>query len=389
MKIIYKLFILFIILSIFGCSSLSSSGGWAETSSAPEEEMYRDEPAPPPSAEYSKDSEISNISFEPSDITDISSEPDNTQSTTTSEQRKRIYTGYLNLMVSEVRQAKQDITEIAEETGGYVEQIMEFSIIIRVPAELFFDIFQMLHDYDEVITKSIETYDVTESYRDLAGRLEIARRTRERLYSLLERTENVREKLRILQEIRRLTEEIELINSTLEVLANQISYSRITVDLSSRFQEEQYSRQEIPFSWIAVLNPLYSSLDTSIENINLKLDDNFAVFDREKYFIAENSDGTVVRVSKTENVPEGDTAFWQRALSYHLGPFYKNLEIIDLGDVKSVLFESKDNAPYYYLVSVYIKEDTIYIVEVFFPDEESLNKNIDNVKSSIRSFEVL
>ncbi len=388
MKMITKFLILIMLLSFIGCTSMSSRsiGGWEE--SPAEQEMYSDEPAPPSVSEYSLDSDISNISLENSDITDISSEPENTKSTTTAEQRKRIYTGYLNLMVSEVKQAKQVITEIAEESGGYVEQIIEFSIIIRVPAELFFDIFQMLQDYEEVITKSIETYDVTESYRDLAGRLEIAQKTRDRLYSLLERTENVREKLKILQEIRRLTEEIELINSTLEVLANQISYSRITIDLSPRFQEEQYSRQEIPFSWISALNPLYSSMDTSIENISLELDDNFAVFDKEKYFIAESSDGTIVRVSKTENIPEGDTAFWQKALSYHLGPFYNNSELIVLGDFKSVLFESKDNVPYFYLVSVYIKEDTIYVVEVFFPGEESLNNNIESLKGSIRSFEV-
>lgn len=384
MKTIIKFFILVsLLLSILtGCASLA---GGSESMAYEEDRMY-DEPAPQVSmelktGEYSVDKDVL-----ASDLENTSTSNQNTS--TSKEQRKRIYSGYINLMVNEVKQAKADITEIAEETGGYVEQIIEFSIIIRVPAEMFFEVFRELQDYDDIITKSIETHDVTEAYTDLSGRLEIAQKTRERLYSLLEQTKNVREKLRILQEIRRLTEEIELINSTLEVLTNQITYSRITIDLTPRFQEEAYSREGIPFPWIASLNPLYSSLDTAIEGINLELDDNFAVFNKEKYFIAESSDGTVVRVCKTENQPEGDNIFWQKAISYHLGPFYKSTEIFDSGDIKSVLFESKDNMPFYYLVSANVQEDTIYVIEVFFPSGESLEKNLDSLKNSIRSFEV-
>jgi hypothetical protein len=383
MKTIFKLSITFLMLWFFcGCAAM---GGMTESASYDEEMMY-DEPVPTENVKM----ELGDYSVEGNDMTSgfEDSSPDTQTTSTVPEQRKRIYTGYINLMVNEVKQAKDDIIEIAEQSGGYVEQIVEYAVIIRVPAELFFEVFEILLDYDDVIDKSLETYDVTESYTDLAARLEISQKTRERLYNLLERTDNVREKLRILQEIRRLTEEIELINSTLEVLANQISYSRITIDLSPRFQEEQYSRQEIPFPWIAALNPLYNSLDTSIQNINFELGDNFAVFDREKNFIAESSDGTVVRVSKTDNNPEGDNSFWQKALSYHLEPFYKNAEEFDSGNMKSVLFESKDSTPFYYLVSVYVKENNLYVLEVFFPKEESLNTNIDSIKNSIRSFEI-
>jgi len=380
MKTIIKILVLVVISVLTACSSKSKSsyseyGGISES-----QEIYREEQHIGAN-ETTKDSDYSlKSSHEPLD-SEKSQEIDG-------EKRKRIYSGYLNLMVREVKQTKHDITMIVEESGGYVEQILEYSIIIRVPAEHFFNIFQILTDYDEVISKSIETYDVTESFKDIEGRLEVAKKTRERLYSLLEKTDNVKEKLKILQEIRRLTEEIEHINSTLEVLKNQISYSRITIDLSPRFNEEQYSRQEIPFSWIAMLNPLYNSLDSSVKNITLELDDNFAVFDKEKHFIAESSDGTIVRIGKTDNRPEGDLLFWQKALSYHLSPFYKNTVLMDIDTVKTVLFESKDKNSYFYLVGIYLKNEFIYVLEVFFPHKDSVDENLEGIKDSLRSFEI-
>jgi len=93
------------------------------------------------------------------------------------EERKRIYSGYSRLMVDDVEEQKENISRIAEESGGYVESVYEGTIIIRIPAESFDTIFSAILKLGEIINKSIETYDVTEYFRDLSVRLEIAEKT--------------------------------------------------------------------------------------------------------------------------------------------------------------------------------------------------------------------
>ena len=104
----------------------------------------------------------------------------------------------------------------------------------------------------DVLGKSIETYDVTEFYQDLTSRLRISERTRARLYTLLEKTTDVKERLKILKEIRRLSEEIETIKMTLKTIERLISFSRITIQLEQRLADISYEdKGTIPFSWIA------------------------------------------------------------------------------------------------------------------------------------------
>ena len=99
----------------------------------------------------------------------------------------------------------------------------------------------------EVANKVIETYDVSDTLRDQETRLRLAERSRERLYQLLERSSDVKERLAILHEIKRLTEEIEQVRLSLELLKNQIALSRITVELIPRQPEGEPRRAGIPF----------------------------------------------------------------------------------------------------------------------------------------------
>ena len=172
----------------------------------------------------------------------------------------------------------------------------------------------------EVANKVIETYDVSDTLRDQETRLRLAERARERLYQLLERSSDVKERLAILREIKRLTEEIEQVRLSLELLKNQIALSRITVELIPRQPEGEPRRAGIPFPWVAALNPLYPSLPRSAGKAVPVLSDDFAVFRKEAGFRAESPEGTRVRLGGTRNTPQGDAAFWQKALIFHLGP---------------------------------------------------------------------
>ncbi len=295
------------------------------------------------------------------------------------EQRKKVYSGNATLIVDDVDGVKEEISILAEARGGYVEYSFETTVVIRVPAADFENIFSTILGMGDVEFKAIETIDVTDFFYDMQTRLELNTKTRERLYALLGNTKDVEERLKILREIRRLTEEIERIGRSLELLENQIAYSRITIELIPRLPVETEVRQTIPFSWIARLNPLYPTLGDAGERLDMDLGDDFAGFSEMPRFRAESPEGARVRIGGLPNEPKGDEAFWQQALYYHLGPLYRSAEKIVIGPFHGVLFESKDSKPYYYFAGVLLdaKEDKtgrLSVLELFFPDGEAKNK---------------
>jgi len=302
--------------------------------------------------------------------------------------RKRVYSGLLRLGVDSVEKRKEEVFDITEAFGGWVEQASENTVIVRVPAGIFEEALSRLSTVGEVIERSVETQDVTEQYQDLSARLRLSQHTRERLYSLLERTDNVQERLRILREIRRLTDEIEEIRQRLELLEKLVSYSRITVELVPRLAYESPYREMIPFAWIRDLDPVYVSIGALARRASLELPGTFAVFSKEDAFRAESAEGVRVRLGTVQNVPSGDSLFWQRALAYHLDPFYARAEKRTLGSTECVLFTSKDREPFYYLVGVLAAGKHIFVAEAFFPTDETFEKAYEDISRTIKEFEV-
>lgn len=307
----------------------------------------------------------------------------------TQQQEKKIYFGACRLMVAEPTTTRSEIALLANNSGGYVEAIYDNYIIIRIPKALFTEIFTAIGDMGEVLYKSVETYDVSEYFQDLSTRLEVARKARERLYLLLERTTDVEERLKILKEIKRLSEEIEHINLNLESIKNLIAFSRITIELVARLGNlSDSSKETIPFPWISRLDPFYPSLDKLDGKVSLQLGDDFAVFDQEKTYHAESPEGITVRIGTTGNHPRGDSSFWQQALAYHLQRFYKTAKTGEAGDIKTVLFTSKDRAPFYYLTGIIAAEKKLHVIEVIFPDETSYLAKNTEICTALQALEV-
>lgn len=306
----------------------------------------------------------------------------------TVEERKRVYSGYCKLGVDSVEKRTEEVFEIAESFGGWIEQAAGNIVIVRIPAERFEEAFNRILDIGRLIDKSIETQDVTEQYMDLSARLELARETRERLYLLLERTDDVEERLHILREIRRLTDEIEEIQARFNLLKEQIAFSTITVELVSRLAYETPYREKIPFAWIRDLDPVYTSIYELSKKVSFELPDDFAVFEKEDAFRAESADGMRVRIGTVPNLPDGDSLFWRKALGYHLEQFYRRSEALSAGSAECVLFTSKDREPFYYLVGVVTEKRTLLVIEAFFPSEDSFGKRYEEIARSIEDLEV-
>jgi hypothetical protein len=282
-------------------------------------------------------------------------------------------------VVNEVEEARTHIIETAERSGGYVESASGEYVVVRVPAERFEQIFEELSEFGEVRSRSIETADVTDQFLDLERRIEIARATRDRLYALLEETDDVDERVAILREIRRLTEQIENLESARDVMAGQIAMSRITVRLTPRIDEAAQLRNGIPFQWIARLDPLRMTTQPRRNDFSIRLPDDYALLETGKRVRAESAEGTRFRLGVVNNDPRGDTAFWRRALEFHLGGLYRDAEPVETGDFEGVIYTSKDIEPYQYLVAVRSRGSLVQVVEVFFPDRDARERRLDGI----------
>ena len=304
-------------------------------------------------------------------------------------ERIRVYSGACSLYIDHIEETKRSIAEMAEEAEGYVEQSSDTRIVIRVPAARFRDVFDRITGSGEVLYKAVETYDVTDQFTDPSGRLAVAIRARDRLYVLLERVEDPKERLAILKQIRDYTETIERLQLSLEVLEQRIAMSRITVELYSRLAQVATADRPIPFAWLERLRPLYESTAPLEKNAAFTFPADIAVFELEDTLRAEAADGTRIRAGTVPNIPRGDTVFWQHTMAYHLGPRYSNAESVDLESFSLVLFTSKDRAPYYFLVGTLPleEEDSLVVVEVFFPHAEALERHYDNLLDSFREVE--
>ncbi len=288
-------------------------------------------------------------------------------------EQKRIYSGDADLLVEDLEKTKLEIESYAGQLGGYVESMHSNSIIIRVPAANFNEAFSWILEKGKVRYQSIETADVTEFYNDLFSRLEISIISRDRLYELLTRVTDTTEQVQILKEIGRLTEEIESTKLLLQSLESFISYSRISISLESRLQLDQLSKQEIPFSWIRNLSPLYTYANDLKAKVAIDPGENFAVFDKEDIYAAENWDGAKIRISTVINDPVGDGEFWKKALLFHLKDYYVSGEVIETSfgteTVYGVLWTSRDSAAFQYYTGVVVDKKQLHLVEIFSPLE--------------------
>ena len=135
--------------------------------------------------------------------------------------------------------------------GGYISRRDGSELVCRVPAAQFEAVLVELRSFGRVLRDAVQAQDVTEQHRDLAIRLDNAKRSRDRLLILLEKAEKIEDLLKIESELRRLTEEIETMTAQLQNLESQIAHSTITVSFAMTTRSDEPARRRPSrFGWI-------------------------------------------------------------------------------------------------------------------------------------------
>ncbi|MCB1305096.1 MAG: DUF4349 domain-containing protein, partial [Leptospiraceae bacterium] len=298
MKIRYiaNFLILILMSSLLSCGALSESRRDATTvgqteAYEPEEEsmerskraMDRDEPAP---------------------------------STTTAEKPKPtnrmvIYESSLQNTVNELEPAMQRTKLIVEKFGGYIEkqqvdqQNTVASFTLRVPVAKFADAMDELSQIGKVTSRTINARDITREFSDLSQRLQNRKQLLARLYEILKKTTETKQKIRILNEIARLNKEVESMEARASYLAKKAAFS--TIQITFRAEAKTAVNQGSAIGWIRNLRPQSRSL-SGRPKFDFAIPDGFLDY-REAYadgnseFVYASPDGVKIRAATIDNNP--------------------------------------------------------------------------------------
>ena len=155
------------------------------------------------------------------------------------EERMIVRTGEISLVVEDVVDARDEISQLAVRFEGYVvssqiwgeEQEMRGNISIRVSDDNFEQALSELRDLAvRVTSESTSSQDVTLEYVDLQSRLKNAEATESQYLALLEKAE-VEEAIRIYELLHQVRGEIEQIKGQMQYLERTSSMSLISVNL--------------------------------------------------------------------------------------------------------------------------------------------------------------
>ncbi len=167
--------------------------------------------------------------------------------------RKVVYTAELTIVAADVRTSLEQTKALAQQSGGYMQQMTSTSIVIRVPAEKFDQTIAALEKLGTVMHRDIKAADVTEDYIDLEIRLRNAKALLAKLLALLDKAADVKEALAVEKEVARVRTQIEQLTGQLNRLKNQVTYATISAKFVATHEAPDELKVSLPFWWLRVL----------------------------------------------------------------------------------------------------------------------------------------
>ena len=154
-----------------------------------------------------------------------------------SQRRIIIRTVNMTIVVDEIQNAIDQISELADELGGWVvstdrQRKHAGSVSVRVPAQDLDSAIESLRLIAKDVESEISTsQDVTDEYFDLQSRLKNQQATELALIRLMDRAESVEYALEVQRELSSVQENVERLLGRIKLLEETSAYSLITVNL--------------------------------------------------------------------------------------------------------------------------------------------------------------
>ena len=162
--------------------------------------------------------------------------------------RMHVYSGNFQVSTADVQASADQLISIVSSMNGYLQSRTDATVVCRVPSQSFHALIDRLDDCGTVVSRSIQTDDVTDEYRDVGLRLGVMEASRARLVVLMDRAANLDELLKLEERLAKLTAEIESMKGKLKKLNQDASFSTLEVRFATRSVVGQ--RKSSPFAWV-------------------------------------------------------------------------------------------------------------------------------------------
>jgi DNA repair ATPase RecN len=169
------------------------------------------------------------------------------------EDRKIIYQGLLRLVVAEVEPAIQEVAALSQRRGGYVQQMDNDAVLIRVPSEQFDQAVEEISEMGSVVQRRIQAVDVGEQYTDLEMRIRNLEELAETYRELLKKAAGVEETLQIHKELANVTGELERLKGRLRNMQDRVEYATLEVQFTPQTESPEQLQVALPFYWLGSL----------------------------------------------------------------------------------------------------------------------------------------
>ena len=150
-----------------------------------------------------------------------------------------IKTGSLNFAVKNFDTAYESIKTKIQNSNGYITSensrgSKNTNLVIKVPVSDFHQLLELIEkeaDQKYLVTKSVNSQDVTEEYIDVESRIKSKKAIETRYLEILTKARNVTEILKVEKELGKIRTEIEQAEGRLQYLRNRSNYSTISLTI--------------------------------------------------------------------------------------------------------------------------------------------------------------
>ena len=157
-----------------------------------------------------------------------------------------IKTGSLNFAVKNFDTAYESIKTKIQNHNGYIVSensrgSKNTNLVIKVPVSDFHQLLELIEkeaDQEYLVTKSVNSQDVTEEYIDVESRIKSKKAIETRYLEILTKARNVTEILKVEKELGKIRTEIEQSEGRLQYLRNRSNYSTISLTIFE-FQDSE------------------------------------------------------------------------------------------------------------------------------------------------------
>jgi hypothetical protein len=188
-------------------------------------------------------------------------------------QQRIIKTGNLDMQVASVDTALSDITTIADQRGGFVQDSNQSedrqgnkfgSVTVKIPADQYQATLSDIKGIaSRVFSENTSGQDVTQQYYDLDSDLKNQQGVLARYQELLDQATTVDEILQVQDRINQTQREIDYITGRLQYLENQTDYSTIYVQLS---EDVRLNLPQENFSFSDILKDAFQTFVKILQN---------------------------------------------------------------------------------------------------------------------------